>query len=249
MKRMLIVLGLVVLAGSGFAARQVVLTCDADTYVSLDNPDTNYGTALTLNGTNEYTIVNGKYTTFSYNTVYLHFPIPANLVGKVKVVNVGQYYYAELVKTKSPYPASDTIVTGLLRRARSSWTETGLSYNNQPYTTTPILFEADSSKGNYNPKVGWNKFLFTHDGIIAVQDTFERPKSNFGGGIVFNIFGPDSAAVYADGTYIHLFTISSRETVKRSPYMVVEYEWKSGVKPAASEIQTMSLGEVKATYR
>jgi hypothetical protein len=249
MKRTLIVIALVVLVGSGFALREIAIPADADTYVLGSTPSTNYGTSTSLLGKYYYTMLNNKETAFDYAVIYLHFPTPTNLVGKIKVLAVANMYYIDSIKTKSPYTSKETVYSATMLHANNSWSETTLTCLNQPYSTSPIIFDADTTKKSYNPVVGWNKFLFTPEGIMLVQDTFERPKTNYGAAIQLGVFPPAGTTIYADGTYLQQVTMSSRETIKKAPYMILQYDWKSGVIPTASEIQTKSLGEVKATYR
>lgn len=107
------------------------ISTTGDSYTSEDNPTTNYGTAQILK-INDSPIFN----------MYINFDITsAPASGAISLVNF--YWY----QTNSVSSATG----GKIQRTTSSWTETGVTYNNTPSTTATNEATINYSSG----QSGW----------------------------------------------------------------------------------------------
>lgn len=111
------------------ASAAVVTTVTADTYVQLSTPDTTNGTRATMSATNSAT---GK----RYS--YLKVDVPAVPAGE----NVDGYTLNLYASTAVPGATLTVDLVG------NGWTETGLTWNNQPAVTTPNIGSAAMGSSN-----------------------------------------------------------------------------------------------------
>jgi len=247
MKKVVVIMALALFAGGVMALDHMIIKCDKDSYTSLSNPDTNYGSATQLDSQVKYSYSGSQFSNLEIKMSYFHYGIPENLIGKVKAVEGVFYYYIGLYKGNSPYKAGQTNFSAGLYPLIGTWDEYTLTFNNQPSASGPGYFSVDTLTGTYKPVVGWNKFVLDREGLRLLQKTIDKGDS-YGMACYVDIAGPQGQTLMA-GDYLHLLRIVSRETTKKMPYIQLTYEVITGKMVNGTNVTPSTLGEVKALYR
>jgi hypothetical protein len=249
MKKILFVVALTLIFSSAFAAKEqyAMLKCDKDAYTSLLSPDTNYGQAIELDSQTKFSYNGTTYSNRESRISYFHYAIPSELIGKVKVIDAVFYVYVSLYKQTTPYKAGKAIYYAGLYPCMNSWDENTITFNNSPNSSGPSYFELDSATGDYKPFVGYNQFKLPKYGIQLLQKA-ANTGSYYGMALYVDVSGPSETEPLLVGDYSHLLRIVSKEVPKKMSYVTMGYEVITGNMINGSNINTATLGEVKAKY-
>ena len=248
MKKILIVVALTLVFSSAYAVQKtVMLKCDKDSYTSLLSPDTNYGKAPELDSQTKFTYNGTTYSNRDSKISYFHYAIPTELTGKVKVVSAVFFMYVSLYKATTPYKAGKAIYYAGLYPCMGEWGESTITFNNSPNSSGPAFFEIDSATGDYKPTTGYNQFKLASYGVQLLQKAVNTG-SYAGMALYVDISGPTTTDPLLVGDYSHLLRIVSRDVPKKMPYINLSYEVLTGNMINGSNINSATLGEVKAKY-
>jgi hypothetical protein len=247
MKRllMLIVITLIITVALG-APSKVMLKCNADSYVEQLSPDTNYGTLRVLQSQIKFTFDGTSRINFDDKIAYMHYVLPSELVGKIKVLGARYYFYLVSYKGYSPYIAGEAVYSVGLYPCLSSWGENTITYNNQPTSSGPPFCEIAGPKSSFM-QPGTQHFVIGDYGISQLQEMADTG-SSFGFAWYTDV-SPSASGTLQTGDYHLLLVIGAREAGKSASYIAMDYEPKTGMMVNGSNISAATLGEVKARYR
>lgn len=231
-----------ILVEKSFGTHYTTLPCTADSYTDMLSPDINYGTATVLDSEMKYSYIGNTFSDINIRYTFLNFTIPAGLAGKVEIMQAGCWLYFTRIKGNSPLPLTETIYYAGLYPVSGAWIEMGIVWNTQPAITTPAFISYDS-QNEIRPHLGWNKVVFTTEGIARLQTAFDIGSFN-GIALSVDVSGLDGVPL-AQGNYQNLVQVASRESGKGA-YLGIGYKVKARVN---SRIEVRSLGEVKAVFR
>jgi len=247
MKKVLIIMALTLIVTGAFAVQKVIsLKCDSDSYTAMLKPDANYGKALEVDSQAKFHYSGTTFSDMDTRISYFHYGVPSEFVGKVKVIKATFYYCVSLYKASSPYKAGEATYYAGLYPCLNAWQEMTITFNNQPSSSGPGYFVADSKTGIYKPQLGWNQFNLTTDGISLMQKAVNTGQYN-GMALYVDVTGPDQQTLMA-GDYVHLLRITSRNTIQKTPYIQLVYEPITANMINGTNVNPSTLGEVKAQY-
>jgi len=246
MKNIIAILIVVILVSGAYGIRYAVLKCNADSYIDMANPDTNYGTATNLHSQVKFTYDGVNQRDLVLKFPFLRYEFPKNLIGKIKIREAGINFYTTVYKTKTPDRTKTTFGCGLYP-PRGPWTESTLVFNNAPGPYSPTLFLVTTEDANLTVKIGWNKFLFTPTGVLYLQDCMEgiNPYNGF---VSTLEIGVPQGQTMTQGDYNHEMVIASREMPKYASNLIIGYDPKPGVILNSTKVESKSIGEIKAKY-
>jgi hypothetical protein len=247
MKRLLMLIVITLVITLALAApNKVLLKCNMDSYAAQLSPDTNYGTQRALESQIKFTFDGTNRTNFDDKIAYMHYALPSELVGKVKVLGARYYFYIVSYKGYSPYKIGEAVYTVGLYPCLSSWDENTITYNNQPTSSGPPFYEIAGPKSSFL-KSGTQYFIIGDYGLSKLQEIADTG-SSFGFAWYTDV-SPATSGTLQTGDYELRLAIGSRESGNKMTYIAMDYELKTGMMVNGSNVSAATLGEVKARYR
>jgi hypothetical protein len=247
MKRLLMLIVITLIITVALAApSKTMLKCDADSYVEQLSPDTNYGTMRVLESQIKFTFDGTNRINFDDKIAYMHYVLPSELVGKIKVLGARYYFYLVSYKGYSPYKTGEALYSVGLYPCLSSWGENTITYNNQPTSSGPPFYEITGPKSSFM-EAGAHHFVIGDYGLSKLQEMADAG-SSFGFAWYTDV-SPAASGTLQTGDYELMFIFGAKEAGKRMTYISMDYEPKTGMMVNGSNISAATLGEVKARYR
>ena len=248
MKKLIVILVVVLIASGAFAIqKKVVLKCDADSYVSLMNPEVNYGSARDVLAQVLFHYDGTSILNKEIKIGFLHYVIPPGIVGKVRVLNSNYNFFLLDYRGSSPFPAEDAKYTLGFYPCLSGWDENTIVYTGHPNASGPAFYSFSSTKNTFG-HYGWVNIAMDSAGVSKIQEYIDT-------GIFYGL------ALYVDvnsvtgvepllvGDYVHEMRIASRESGKLTSYIRLDVDVPTGTLINGCNVTPSSLGEVKASYR
>jgi hypothetical protein len=247
MKKLIVIMALTLIVSGAIAIqKKVTVKCIGDSYVSLLTPDTNYGSARQVISWVKYHYDGTTYSNNDIGIGFLRYAMPTQIIGKVKVLDARGFFFVVYYKGYSPYAAGQATYTFGLYPILYDWDEHTITYNNQPTASGPALYSFSSPKFSSNAH-NWIQFNVDQKGIIELQKFVDTGVS-YGFALYMDVSPPSGSGTLLAGDYLHEMSVASRENGKLSSFIAMDVDVPTGVLVNGCNINTATLGEVRAKY-